>query len=699
MPTTRAIPRAGMRTAVEVGAATRRPGATAPSADQASRLTIDEALELVSTGPSLDDERFRTIIDSMLDAVYLISPVWDDDAVIDFRIDHANQAALQLMRGAFHDIVGHRLLDLAPAAGDLVGHYATVLETGMPFRREHVYEGELTQAGEVQVSFEVSALRLEDGLVVCCRDMGPKRAAEEAMRQSEERFRSLIQNSTDIILVIDPDSTVQYVSPAATRLLGYEPAAMEGTPALDLVHPDDLAAAAGVLATSIAEGGIAPPLRYRVRHADGSWRWMESIGNNLLGDPAVRAYVINARDVTDEEVVIRDLIATKELLAGITDNMAEGMVAIDRDGRFTFVNAAAERLLGWSESELVGLSSHDTIHCTSVEGERDSAAPCPLAGVIRRGESCRVEHDAFTRRDGTTFPVAFSASPLVTDAVSGAVIVFDDISERLTEQSRIDRELEKLSWVGRIRDALDEDRFVLYAQPILDLSSGEVVQHELLLRMLTADGDVVLPDSFLPTAEEFGLIAEIDRWVVTETARLAGLGHHVEFNLSTKSVVDPNMVDFICAALERAHADPSKVVCEITETALLNDAQAGEAFVEGLNAIGCQVALDDFGMGYGGFAYLKRLPVACLKIDREFVRDVHEVAASGHVVSAVVSLAKAFDLRTIAEGAEDLAVLDVLRELGVDCVQGYATGRPVPLDEAFPPPQTRTRSGVGGLSV
>jgi EAL domain-containing protein (putative c-di-GMP-specific phosphodiesterase class I) len=218
------------------------------------------------------------------------------------------------------------------------------------------------------------------------------------------------------------------------------------------------------------------------------------------------------------------------------------------------------------------------------------------------------------------------------------------------------------------------------------------VQHELLLRMVMADGEVVLPDSFLPTAEEFGLIAEIDRWVVTETARLAGAGHAVEFNLSTKSVVDPNMVPFIRDALQRAGADPANVVCEITETALLADVAAAEAFVVGLQAIGCGVALDDFGMGYGGFAYLKRLPVSCLRIDREFVRDVHEVAASGHVVSAVVSLAKAFDLHTIAEGAEDLAVLDVLRDLGVDQVQGYATGRPAPLSVAFPAPSPLHRS-------
>ena len=123
---------------------------------------------------------------------------------------------------------------------------------------------------------------------------------------------------------------------------------------------------------------------------------------------------------------------------------------------------------------------------------------------------------------------------------------------------------------------------------------------------------------------------------------------------------------------------PKLIVCEITETALLRDTAAAEAFVQGLNEIGCKVALDDFGAGYGGFAYLKRLPVSYLKIDREFVRDLPQEASSRHVVSAVVSLAKAFSLTTVAEAAEDEATLELLRELGVDCVQGYVIARPGP---------------------
>ena len=122
--------------------------------------------------------------------------------------------------------------------------------------------------------------------------------------------------------------------------------------------------------------------------------------------------------------------------------------------------------------------------------------------------------------------------------------------------------------MGRIRDALDQDRFVLYAQPILDLTTNRVVQHELLLRMVTYEGEIVHPDRFLPTAEEFGLISEIDRWVVSQTARLAAKGYPEEFNLSAKSGGGPRHVDAVRNALGGPRRRPELVVCEITETAL-----------------------------------------------------------------------------------------------------------------------------------
>ena len=231
---------------------------------------------------------------------------------------------------------------------------------------------------------------------------------------------------------------------------------------------------------------------------------------------------------------------------------------------------------------MLGRSAHDTYHFLRPDGSPFPEEECPITRAWQRGETLHVDHDTFIRRDGTPVPVAYSISPSHTDQIAGAVMVFDDITERAAEQLRVERELEKLSWVGRIRDALDQDRFVLYAEPVVDLATDSVVQHELLIRMVSPEGEVIVPSRFLPTAEEFGLISEIDRWLVDETARLAAQGYRVEFNLSDKSVVDPNMLRIVRSALEAHGASPEAVVCEITETALLRDTAAAEAFVQGL---------------------------------------------------------------------------------------------------------------------
>jgi PAS domain S-box-containing protein len=425
-------------------------------------------------------------------------------------------------------------------------------------------------------------------------------------------------------------------------------------------------------------------IEHRIVRPDGSVRYVRkrALASRESSSP-VDCIVGTCHDVTEQATAMLALSRAQQLVAGITDTMAEGMVALDTDGLFSFVNAAAERLLGWGAAELLGKPAHEIIHGQGPGGPVHPSEECPIERARRLGEPSRVDRDTFLRRDGTTVPVAYSASPLRGEGIRGAVVVFDDISEHLAEQLRVERELDKLAWVGRIRDALDEGRFVLFAQPIVDLHTRQVVRHELLIRLRTPDGEIVEPDRFLPTAEEFGLIGEIDRWVLGETARLAAQGHHIDVNLSAKSVVDPLVVPFIRDALEAAGAAPQNVVCEITETALLADPAAGEACVRALNELGCRVALDDFGVGYGGFAYLKRFQVSCLKIDREFIRDAKDEVASRHVISAIVSLARAFALETVAEGAEDLAVLPLLEELGVDRVQGFALGRPVPLSEAF----------------
>jgi EAL domain-containing protein (putative c-di-GMP-specific phosphodiesterase class I)/DNA-binding response OmpR family regulator len=251
--------------------------------------------------------------------------------------------------------------------------------------------------------------------------------------------------------------------------------------------------------------------------------------------------------------------------------------------------------------------------------------------------------------------------------------------EKQAEQSRAQRELDALTWVGRIRDALDEDRFVLYAQPIVPLTAAGQHSKELLVRMIGHKGEIIAPASFLPAAEKYGLISEIDAWVIQQAASLAANGHRVHANLSADSIGSLDMLLRIERALGETGADPANVVFEITETALMGNIETGEAFARGITDLGCALALDDFGTGYGSFTYLQRLPITFLKIDITFVHDLVTNTANQHLVRATVNIAQGFDQQTVAEGVEDAETLALLREYGVGFAQGFHVGRPARL--------------------
>ncbi len=364
----------------------------------------------------------------------------------------------------------------------------------------------------------------------------------------------------------------------------------------------------------------------------------------------------------------------------VMDNMAEGLYVADAEGRLTFMNAAASKMLGWTENELRGKPVHDMI-----QGRRsgDSAFPKGESELLKartEGRTVRVSDGAFTRKDGSVLPIACSAAPLLAgETVRGVVVVFRDTTEENAERDRARRELDALTWVGRVREALDEERFVLYSQPIVPFRAGKGSE-ELLLRMVGRDGEIIPPGAFLPVAEKYGLIGEIDRWVVGQAARIAAGGRRVEANLSAQSIGNLDLLSLIEQEMTAAGTDPSDLVFEITETALMGDIEAGEAFARGLAELGCSLALDDFGTGFGSFTYLKKLPIKYLKIDIEFVRELNSDRANQHLVKATIGLARDFGYQTIAEGVENRETLDLLREIGVDFAQGFYLGRPTPIE-------------------
>ncbi|HTZ86736.1 MAG TPA: EAL domain-containing protein [Solirubrobacteraceae bacterium] len=241
--------------------------------------------------------------------------------------------------------------------------------------------------------------------------------------------------------------------------------------------------------------------------------------------------------------------------------------------------------------------------------------------------------------------------------------------------------LQRRPWLARLQRALAEDLFVLHYQPIVALSDGRVSHHEALVRLADdPDGTLVGPASFLPAAERSGVIREIDRTVLRMVAlRLAQSGEQrVTMNLSALSVTDPGMLAEIAGALERHDVDPRRLVIEVTETASISDMSRARDFCFGARRLGCAIALDDFGAGFGSFHYLKHLPFDYLKIDGDFIRGLPHSRHDQLVVKALVGLVRELGQRTIAEFVGDAETVRLLREYGVDYAQGFQIGRPGP---------------------
>jgi EAL domain-containing protein (putative c-di-GMP-specific phosphodiesterase class I) len=238
-------------------------------------------------------------------------------------------------------------------------------------------------------------------------------------------------------------------------------------------------------------------------------------------------------------------------------------------------------------------------------------------------------------------------------------------------------------WPKRLRRALDEDLFALQFQPIVPLGSEGTPHHEALLRLADESGGrLVSPGAFLPAAERHGLIREIDRMVVDRVAGLLGSGRApgpIAVNVSALSIVDSLLLVHLQRALDRHGADPADLIVEITETTAITDMSAAASFCTQVQRLGCAVALDDFGAGFGSFQYLKALPFTYLKIDGGFVRALPSSRVDQLVVRALVSIVRGMGRLTVAEFVGDEPTLEMLRSYGVDYAQGYAVGPPGPL--------------------
>ena len=245
-----------------------------------------------------------------------------------------------------------------------------------------------------------------------------------------------------------------------------------------------------------------------------------------------------------------------------------------------------------------------------------------------------------------------------------------------------------MQWVARINQALEENRFCLYAQPIVALGESADKHYELLIRMIDEKGDIIPPGAFLPAAERYNLIEKLDTWVIKNAFQR--IASHPEFsqdldflsiNLSGPTLTNSHFLEFITSQLRESGIDASKVCFEVTETVAISNLNAAITFITILKQIGCRFALDDFGSGLSSFGYLKNLPVNYLKIDGMFVKDIADDPIDHAMVKSINEIGHVMGMQTVAEFVENDIIRDKLVEIGVDYGQGYGLGKPMPFDD------------------
>jgi PAS domain S-box-containing protein len=501
--------------------------------------------------------------------------------------------------------------------------------------------------------------------------------AVHAECRSEDPVARLFELSVDMLGTASAYGYFTRLNPACERTLGWTNEELMAKPFISFVHPDDLDATAERVMRLKEPGSRPASFENRYRTRDGDYRWIEW---TTTIDEGVSYFV--GQDVTERRAADAERVQASSVMQAVVESVADGLCVIDPQGLLTFINPAGVRLLGYQSSEeLLGCSTHATFHYSRPDGTAYPSEECPLSQVRSGHVPVHVDEDTFWRRDGSALPVSYASAPMDLSGGTGSVVVFRDIRAMQAERERMRAQLGDAAWVEEVHQAMAEDRLVLYGQPIIEIATGVTVKHELLLRMLSRTGQVIEPGTFLPAAEKYGLIDDIDRWVITKAAEMAAAGSRVSVNLSAESVGSIEILAHIESEMARTGALPECLTFEVTETAVMKDVPAGRRFADRLVALGCSFSLDDFGTGYGSLTYLRQLPISYLKVDVQFVREMTQSEGDQRLVQAIVHIAQSFGQRTIAEGVEDEETLDLLRDFGVDFAQGYHLGRPGPFPD------------------
>ena len=530
--------------------------------------------------------------------------------------------------------------------------------------------------------------------------------AAQALTEAHDRYRQIVETTSEGVWTLDEHLFTTFVNGTMARMLGYQPDEMLGKPLKDFIEPDGGELAEHALAVLRNDAGerLELPLRGR----DGREVWTLVSSDRLYGSPGEPVgTLVMVTDVTERKRMQVRLahLADHDPLTGVYSrprliaeldrelryaaraNRPGAVLVLDLDN-FKLANDTAGHATGdamlRAVSDVLRARMRETDHVARLGGDEFGIVLPDATEHDARAAARDIRALLCERAVGPPIMASigiatFSGGDQVTaeEMLVCADIALFEAKERGGDIACVfsGQTSGALTWMQRIRAALNEDRLVLYEQPIIDLRSGAVTSHELLVRMVSEDGDVISPASFLPTAERFGLIGEIDRWVTAAGLRRALQGQTVSINLSGASIGEQPIIAAVRAAAAEG-LDPGNVIFEITETAALRNLDAARLFSGTLTGMGCGLALDDFGTGFGSFSYLKHLPARYLKIDVDFVSGIASSETDQEIVKSIVAIARSLRKLTIAEGVEDAETLSILRDYGVDYAQGFHIGRP-----------------------
>jgi diguanylate cyclase (GGDEF)-like protein/PAS domain S-box-containing protein len=554
---------------------------------------------------------------------------------------------------------------------------------------------------------------------------------ELVRRQSEARFASLVQHSSDLITVLAPDATIAYQSPAIEKVLGFTPEEVVGRRIDELVDAND----GSRLLRLIADGADVPvasqTLECALAHKDGTTRQFEVLFTNLTHDEHVGGIVLNSRDVSERKAFERQLAhqAFHDPVTGLPnralfvervrhaiarsrrEQRGLGIVFVDLDD-FKIINdslghAAGDEVLTQVAQRLaLSIRASDTaarfggdefaVLLEDIEGVQEAAdaaerimeaVSAPLTAAHKELSVRCSLGIAIAAEDGTA-----DADELIRDADAAMYIAKRDGKGgyRLFEPEMHEGVLQRLELRTDLQRALATDQLELYYQPVIRLEDGTISGVEALLRWNHPERGMVGPDQFIPLAEESGLIVPIGRWVLREGCRqgkrlLDGVPSDkpatLAINLSLKQLQHSDVVADVRDALEESGLAPERLTLEITESVLMADTDLAVQRLAELKALGLKLALDDFGTGYSSLSYLSKFPVDVLKMDRSFLREGASQATTD-LANAVVALGSTLSLEVVAEGIELPEQWKTLRELGCELGQGFYFARPMDAESA-----------------